>query len=314
MNEWFVFILVFFITLFMYFKYKRTSNLDTTGMVVLHHLESPYQTIDLVRDVKTNHIAMFLNGDIQNHTKEYKKSHYAMVDVSIKLLDGRPTNILILGGGDGYPAMRALTHEGVRIKNVELDDTLIKFVQTNPIMRKLSEDAFNNPRLELIAMDAYEYIHREKEKFDIIVYDVELNTNTTVSELDHHHDHILENLLSRNGIINMTGHLGESHIRDGFSKMCKNYMNLQKRYNGTHLIALLQTKEEFDIFDRYFPMNIKKLKERHPNSEIGISVYDLKSSCGTYRYGEEIYFYICKEPFDKTNQDVDFYPFRKLCA
>jgi spermidine synthase len=313
MNEWLLFVVVFFITLFVYFKFKKGRNLDTTGMDVLYHLESPYQTIDLVRDVKTNHIAMFLNGEIQNHTKEYKKSHYEMVDVSIKLLDGHPKNILILGGGDGYPAMRALKYDGVRVKNVELDDTLIRFVQTNPIMRKLSEDAFNNPNLELIAMDAYEYIHKEKEKFDIIVYDVELNTNNIVTEFDHHHDHILENLLSKNGVINMTGHLGSSEIGNGFSKICENYINTKKEYDGERLIALLQTKDDFDIFDTYFPMNIKKLKHLHPNSEIGISIYDLNSFCGNYQYRDEIYFYISKEPFNKTNSDVKFYPFRKLC-
>ena len=313
MHEWLLFVVVFFITLFVYFKFKKGGNLDTTGMDVLHHLESPYQTIDLVRDVKTNHIAMFLNGEIQNHTKEYKKSHYEMVDVSIKLLDGHPKNILILGGGDGYPAMRALKYDGVRVKNVELDDTLIRFVQTNPIMRKLSEDAFNNPNLELIAMDAYEYIHKEKEKFDIIVYDVELNTNNIVTEFDHHHDHILENLLSKNGVINMTGNPGSSEIGNGFSKICDNYINMKKEYDGERLIALLQTKDEFDIFDTYFPMNIKKLKKLHPNSEIGISIYDLNSFCGNYQYRHEIYFYISKEPFNKTNSDVKFYPFRKLC-
>lgn len=313
MNDWFLFVLVFFITLFMYFKYKRKGNMDTSGMDVLYHLESPYQTIDLVRDVKTKHIAMFLNGDIQNHTKEYKKSHYEMVDVSIKLFDGRPKNILILGGGDGYPAMRALKYDGVHVKNVELDDTLIKFVQTNPIMRELSEDAFNDPRLELIAMDAYDYIHEEKEKFDVIVYDVELNTNNIVTEFDDHHDHILENLLSKNGVINMTGHLGGSGIDTGFSEICKKYLKLQKRYDGKRVVALLQTKHEFDVFDKYFPMNIKKLKRSHPNSEIGISIYDLNSSCGNYQYRHEIYFYISKEPFDKTNPDVNFYPFRKLC-
>ena len=312
MNEWLVFIFVFFVILFMYLKYDVT-NLDMEGMVVLDHLESPYQTIDLVRDVKTNHIAMFLNGEIQNHTKEYKKSHYEMVDVSVKLLDGRPKNILILGGGDGYPAMRALKYDGVRVKNVEIDDTLINFVQTNPIMRKLTEDAFNDPKLELMAMDAYEYMYKEKEKFDIIIYDVELNTNNIVTEFGDHHDHILENLLSKNGVINMTGHLGSSEIGPGFSKICKNYLKLQKKYDGKRLITLLQTKDEFSIFDKYFPMNIKKLKRLHPRSEIGISIYDLNSFCGNYQYRHEIYFYISKEPFDKTNPDVNFYPFRKLC-
>ena len=119
---------------------RRSTRIDITGLEILNHLESPYQTIDLVRDKNTKQVAMLLNGEIQNHTKEYEKSHYAMVDIPIKMLTNDPKNILILGGGDGYPAMRALKQPNVYIKNVEIDDTLINFVKTNPIMRKLSED------------------------------------------------------------------------------------------------------------------------------------------------------------------------------
>ena len=54
--------------------YKKNTKLDTYGIEILNHLESPYQTIDLVKDKKTKHISMFLNGAIQNHTKEYEKS------------------------------------------------------------------------------------------------------------------------------------------------------------------------------------------------------------------------------------------------
>ena len=34
-----------------------------------------------------------------------------------------------------------------------------------------TQDAFNHPRLDLSAMDAYKYICTEKHKFDVIVYD-----------------------------------------------------------------------------------------------------------------------------------------------
>ena len=61
-------LLVISVGLFIY-RNKTETSISTRGLEVLHHLESPYQTIDLARDKRTNHVAMFLNGAIQNHTK-----------------------------------------------------------------------------------------------------------------------------------------------------------------------------------------------------------------------------------------------------
>ena len=293
------------------YRNKTKSSICTRGLDILHHLDSPYQTIDLAKDKKTNHISLFLNGEIQNHTQEYEKSHYAIVDISIKLLNTPLKTILILGGGDGYPAMRALKQKDVNIKNVEIDHVLIDFVKTNPIMRKLSQDAFNDPRLDLSAMDAYAYIHTEKKKFNLIVHDLARHTNNTVTDFKPHDDYILENLLDTdNGVLNYT-----QCLRDdipGFMNVSKKYLKLQQNYIGKHFILLLQTKKDFDIFSKYCMMNINKLKEKYPNSEIGILIYNFNCRCGDYRYAEEVYIYISKQPFNKTNEDIEFYPFRNL--
>jgi spermidine synthase len=305
-------LLIISVGLYIYMN-KTKSSICTRGLEILHHLESPYQTIDLAKDKKTSHIAMFLNGEIQNHTKEYEKSHYAMVDVSIKLLHTTPKNILILGGGDGYPAMRALKQPSdVYIKNVEIDHVLINFVKTNPIMRKLTQDAFNDPRLDLTAMDAYKYIHEEKKKFDLIVHDLARQTNNTVTNFQPHDDYILENLLTGDGVLNYTQCLYDDI--PGFAKVYNKYKKLQQNYIGKHFLLLVKTKEEFDLFSKHCMMDIKKLKEKYPNSEIGISIYDLKCRCGDYRYAEEVYFYISKQPFNKTNEDIEFHPFHNLTS
>jgi len=306
----FIIVCILLVKIYLYSKSKG-EKLDTSGLKVLNHLESPYQTIDLVRDNKTNHIAMFLNGAIQNHTKEYNKSHYAMVDLPIKLLNTSLKNILILGGGDGYPAMRALKHESAYIKNVEIDDTLINFVKTNPIMRKLSHDAFNNPRLDLSAMDAYKYIYTEKRKFDLIVYDIaRQTTNNTVTDFAPCDDYVVENLLSDGGVLNYTMDL-YGNIPE-FKSIFRKYCKLKKNTTKKHLILLLQSKEEFNHFSKSCPINIKKMKEKYPQSEIGIVMYNLKCSCGTYQYNEELYFYISKQPFNKTNLNIEFVPFKQL--
>ena len=290
-----------------YFVYESYTNINTKGMQIIDQTKSKYQTIDLVRDKKTNNVCMFLNGVIQNHSKEYKRSHYAMVDISVKLLNSYPKNILILGGGDGFPAMRALTYNNVHVKNVEIDDTLIDFVKTNPIMKKNTRNAFNNPKLELKAMDAYNYIYQEKNKFDIIVHDIELNTNNSVTEFGSHDDYVLENLLSDKGVLNYTQDLTDDIPE--FKGVYKQYMKLKNKSPKKHFMLLLQTKEEFDFLNGIGLFDVKKLKSKHPKSEIGIIMYDLEYFCGTYEYGEELYFYLSKQPFNKSNNDIEFYPF-----
>ena len=287
----------------------RSTGIHTEGLEIIEHIKSPYQTIDLVRDKETNHIAMFLNGTLQNHTKEYKKSHYAMVDIPIKLLQSQPRNILILGGGDGYPAMRALKQENVYVKNVEIDGTLIDFVKTNPIMRELSEDAFNDPRLDLSATDAYKYIYTENRKFDVIVYDVARNvTDNSIIDFDSHDDYIIENLLEDGGVLNYT-----MDMRSEIPKLENIYEELKKKTIKSHHVILLQSEEDFTMFNRLYPVSINKnIKKQYPDSEIGIMILDLDSSCGRYHYNEEVYFYISKQPFNKTNEDVNFIPFRSL--
>lgn len=312
MKTVFLVLLIISVGLYIY-RNKTKSSICTRGLQVLHHLESPYQTIDLAKDKKTNHIAMFLNGTIQNHTKEFNKSHYAMVDIPIKLLNTPLKNILILGGGDGYPAMRALKQKDVYIKNVEIDHVLIDFVKTNPIMRKYTQDAFNDSRLDLSAMDAYKYIYTEKRKFDVIVYDIaRTTTNNTVTDFAPCDDYVVENLLSDGGVLNYTMDL-YGNIPE-FSDLFRNYCKLKKKSNKKHLILLLQSKEDFDRFSPSCPVGIKKLKEKYPMSEIGIMMYNLKSSCGIYQYNEELYFYISKQPFNKTNEDIEFYPFHNLTS
>ena len=303
-----LFIIVCILLVYVYTR-KKPVKLDTQGLEILQHLESPYQTIDLARDKKTNHIAMFLNGTIQNHTKEFNKSHYAMVDIPIKLLNTPLKNILILGGGDGYPAMRALKQKDVYIKNVEIDGTLINFVKTNPIMRKYTQDAFNDPRLDITAMDAYKYIYTEKRKFDIIVYDIaRTTTNNTVTNFAPYDDYVVEKLLNDGGVLNYTMDL-YGNIPE-FSGLFRKYCKMKNKSNKEYLILLLQSKEDFDRFSPSCPVDIKKLKEKYPMSEIGIMMYNLKSSCGIYHYNEELYFYISKQPFNKTNEDIEFYPFQ----
>ena len=73
----------------------------------------------------------------------------------------------------------------------------------------------------------------------------------------------------------------------------KVYEDLKKESVKSHHVVLLQSDEDFDTLNRLYPVSINKnIKKRYPESEIGIMILDLDSTCGLYHYREEVYFYL----------------------
>lgn len=81
-------------------------------------------------------------------------------------------SVFIGGGGELATAREVLRHKAVkRVVMVDLDKTLID------VCRKFlpewgGDDVANNPRLELIVGDAYAYLAKCKDKFDVIIMDI----------------------------------------------------------------------------------------------------------------------------------------------
>ena len=81
----------------------------------------------------------------------------------------RPQNVLIIGGGDGGVAREAVKHPLVeKIVMCELDEEVVQVSQRYlPFMAK----GFDNPKLDLHFEDGYEYVKKNKNKFDVIITD-----------------------------------------------------------------------------------------------------------------------------------------------
>lgn len=313
-------IIVIFISIIIWYLYyakifaEGLTVYEQHGNKVLHQSESKYQTIDLVQDKSTKDVCMFLNGEIQNHSKEIYKSHYAMVDISIMLYNGTPKNILILGGGDGYPAMRALEYNNLNIKNVEIDGKLVNFVKSNNLMRKLTHNALNDQRVDLYIQDAYEYIYQDVNSYDIIIHDIETLTNNNITEFKPHDNYILNKLLNNKGILNYTDYIKNNNKDIEFQNLFDKYFQLKKKIsNKPYFILLLSTNNDFKYFNKYCQFEIIDFKKKYKYAEIGIMIYDFQVKCGSIgEYGEEMYIYLSKEKFNKKNTNIQFYPFQFL--
>lgn len=84
---------------------------------------------------------------------------------------GDPKNVLIIGGGDGGAAKRALMVNSVeRITQVEVDPTVVDACKE--FMPELANGAFENPKVSLTIGDGIEYVKNSTEQFDVIVLDV----------------------------------------------------------------------------------------------------------------------------------------------
>lgn len=309
--------LIVFVSLMFTLRKSNIESLD--NMTLIDEDESDYQTIQLFQDKRGGHYCLFLNDVIQNTSEEAYKTHELMVDVSVKLCKKETIgSVLILGGGDGYPAMYALRYNNAIVTNVEIDDTLVNFIKNNKHTKELTDDAFNNPNLNLFTEDAYNYIYNDNMKYDVIIHDIELATNQNYSRFENHDMYIFENMLSENGVLNYT------EYKDGYGKNELKMTNISeiltemknsKKGRKFNILLFINT-EDFKYLKSFFMIDTKRIKENYPNSEIGIAFDSLSGvNCGTGEdgiYGEEFYLYISKNGFAKGDPDINFEYFNHL--
>jgi spermidine synthase len=84
---------------------------------------------------------------------------------------GSPKKVLIIGGGDGGAARRALEIKTVEnVTMVEVDKTVIDACQQ--YLPEISDGALNNPKVKLIVGDGIDFVKNTNDKYDLIVLDV----------------------------------------------------------------------------------------------------------------------------------------------
>lgn len=166
---------------------------------------SPYQKIDLMEDpavdpskdfidaYSTKFIEnpdypkkniLFLNGDFQLTSSYEEIYHEYFAHVPIIASGKVPKKVLLLGGGDGLLARELVKYEEIEsITHVDLDKTLVELANTHPILSKMNEGSFQDPRVTTIFGDAYQYVRRSEEKFDAIYIDFPMPADYDLAKL-----------------------------------------------------------------------------------------------------------------------------------
>ena len=98
--------------------------------------------------------------------------HSGLVDVPMSAFeDPQSVNVLLVGGGD-YVAVDHLQDYGVSVDQVDIDGTFMEMARTHRYLRQFNDGADRYDRLDTTVGDAFTYLRRTDERYDLVILDV----------------------------------------------------------------------------------------------------------------------------------------------
>ncbi|MFJ8194183.1 polyamine aminopropyltransferase [Streptomyces sp. NPDC096094] len=139
---------------------------------IVHSETTPYQDIVITRATAFTgdpDIRLFLNGDLQFSSVDEYRYHESLVHPA---LSGRRSDVLIMGGGDGLALREVLRYEDVRhVTLVELDPAMTRLARTYAPLRSLNRGALDDPRVDVVNADAFNWLREARQKYDAVIID-----------------------------------------------------------------------------------------------------------------------------------------------
>lgn len=126
------------------------------------------------RIVMTKHkddTRLYIDGNCQFSTLDEYRYHEALVHLPMSKVENKE-HILILGGGDGLAVREVLKYDVQSIDLVDLDQEMIRICSTNPHIVDINQNSLRSDRLNIYTEDAYEYLEKNKKKYDLIIVDL----------------------------------------------------------------------------------------------------------------------------------------------
>lgn len=114
--------------------------------------------------------ALVLDGKWQSCTGDEFLYHEPLVHPAM-LLHGSPRSVLILGGGEGATAREVLRWKTVeRVTMVDIDGEVVEACRKH--LPEMHQNAFDDPRLEVVIDDALNVLDNAEGTWDVIVSDL----------------------------------------------------------------------------------------------------------------------------------------------
>jgi spermidine synthase len=134
----------------------------------VHRRKTQFQEIDIV-DTEVFGRMLLLDGHVQLCTFDEHAYHEALVHIPLLSLKD-PGRALVIGGGDGGVVRELTRHRRLQVIDmVEIDQGVIDACKEH--LRSVSDGAFDDPRVHVHVEDAFEFVKRVTEPYDLIVMD-----------------------------------------------------------------------------------------------------------------------------------------------
>lgn len=148
---------------------------------IIHMEESKYQRIVITKE--QGDTRLYLNGGLQFSSIDEHRYHEALVHIPMSESDN-PKDILVLGGGDGLAVRELLKYKSIEnITLVDLDPKVVELANTNFHLLKLNKGALKDDRVEVLHKDAFEYMSKTDQWYDVILADLPDPNNESLNKL-----------------------------------------------------------------------------------------------------------------------------------
>jgi spermidine synthase len=148
---------------------------------LLYAEQSRYQRIVLTETGDS--VALHLNGHLQFSSSDEARYHEALVHPALTLARAR-SRVFVGGGGDGLATREVLKWPEVRtVTLVDLDERVTELAQTLPRLRALNRDALSDSRVHVVNRDAFGYLERSREQFEVLIFDFPDPSSYSVGKL-----------------------------------------------------------------------------------------------------------------------------------
>ena len=137
---------------------------------VIYAEQTKYQRIVITQ--WKNDYWLYLNGNQQLCTRDEIMYHEPLVHPAMTM-HPNPTDVLVLGGGDGCAVREILKYPKVKeITLVDLDPAMTNLGKTNPILTKLNQNSLSNEKVKILNDDGYKFLQATDNYYDIIIIDL----------------------------------------------------------------------------------------------------------------------------------------------
>jgi spermidine synthase len=166
-------VLVIALLIIAFVKANKITSLAEDEMFadeIVYTKDTPYQRIVITRGRAG--FQLFLNGNLQFSSTDEYRYHEALVHPAM-IVSNNPRRVLVLGGGDGLALREILKYPSVEhVTLVDLDPEMTKLSNRFPLLAKLNQQSFSDPRVHVINEDAFIWVEQTNERlYDAAIVD-----------------------------------------------------------------------------------------------------------------------------------------------